>query len=299
MNYEPYMHIERLGNEEVEGIDEGTCYIFPKIDGTNGVIYFQDGKIKFGSRRNPLDDHDNQGFRRDVEADNPLMNRLGTYFTDFPETILYGEWLVPHTFKDYRTDAWRRFYIFDVQDKGKLLHYEVYSRWLFQYSLLAIPPQNILLNPAAKDFLFELDKNFYLVQDGKGPGEGIVIKNYGFTNKYGKQIWAKMVRNEFKDDHRTTMGVTPRECGAFEARILEDNVDVLGLILGKVRTNIIVEREGWRSQYIPELLGRVYHDFVVEEIWDILKTFKHPVIDFRQLQKHVIAAIKTAEPKLF
>jgi hypothetical protein len=30
-----YQHIERYGVDEVNGIDIGTCYIFPKIDGTN------------------------------------------------------------------------------------------------------------------------------------------------------------------------------------------------------------------------------------------------------------------------
>lgn len=33
-----YIHLEKLGKTEVEDITYGECYIFPKLDGTNGVI---------------------------------------------------------------------------------------------------------------------------------------------------------------------------------------------------------------------------------------------------------------------
>ena len=34
-----YMHLERYGNEEVEGIEQGTTYVFPKSDGTNAQVW--------------------------------------------------------------------------------------------------------------------------------------------------------------------------------------------------------------------------------------------------------------------
>jgi len=37
--FKKYQHIERYGNEEVEGIDLGDCYIFPKIDGTQAIVW--------------------------------------------------------------------------------------------------------------------------------------------------------------------------------------------------------------------------------------------------------------------
>ena len=39
MQYKSYQHIEKLGRDEVEGILNGKCYIQPKIDGTNSVLY--------------------------------------------------------------------------------------------------------------------------------------------------------------------------------------------------------------------------------------------------------------------
>ena len=32
-----YMHLERYGNEEVDGIEQGTTYVFPKLDGTKSI----------------------------------------------------------------------------------------------------------------------------------------------------------------------------------------------------------------------------------------------------------------------
>ena len=45
------MHLERYGNEEVEGIEQGTTYVFPKLDGTNAQLWYEGkGVIGAGSR---------------------------------------------------------------------------------------------------------------------------------------------------------------------------------------------------------------------------------------------------------
>lgn len=55
MQYKPYQHIERLGTQETEGILDGTCHIFPKIDGTNATVYLgDDGNLHGGSRKREL-----------------------------------------------------------------------------------------------------------------------------------------------------------------------------------------------------------------------------------------------------
>ena len=45
-----YQHVERFGNLEVQNIELGQCYIFPKIDGTNASVWLEDGDVKAGSR---------------------------------------------------------------------------------------------------------------------------------------------------------------------------------------------------------------------------------------------------------
>lgn len=47
MEFRKYQHVERFGTSEVEGIDLGTCYIYPKIDGTNASVWLgEDGTLR-------------------------------------------------------------------------------------------------------------------------------------------------------------------------------------------------------------------------------------------------------------
>ena len=63
MNFKEYQHIERFGTDEVEDIEIGICYIFPKIDGTNSSIWLDNGELKGGSRKRVLSlENDNAGF---------------------------------------------------------------------------------------------------------------------------------------------------------------------------------------------------------------------------------------------
>lgn len=57
-----YQHVERLGTTETNGIEMGMCYIFPKIDGTNSQLWFNEG-LQAGSRNRHLEvENDNAGF---------------------------------------------------------------------------------------------------------------------------------------------------------------------------------------------------------------------------------------------
>ena len=109
--FRKYTHLERFGNSAVRGIEIGECYIFPKIDGTNASVWYHDGKLCTGSRSRELSvENDNAGFHAWAIED----EKLKAFFAEYPSFRLYGEWLVPHSLKTYREDAWRKFYIFDV-----------------------------------------------------------------------------------------------------------------------------------------------------------------------------------------
>lgn len=104
MNFKKYQHVERYGTSAVDGIEKGECWVFPKLDGTNGSVWLgMDGKIRAGSRRRELSlEKDNQGFYASVLQD----ERIEQYLQKYPSHRLYGEWLVPHTLKTYRDNAW-------------------------------------------------------------------------------------------------------------------------------------------------------------------------------------------------
>lgn len=307
MEFIKYQHIERLGATEVQNIELGDCYVFPKIDGTNSSIWLHEGKLQAGSRTRHLTiEADNAGFLAwAVQQEN-----LIAYLQNNPTHRLFGEWLVPHSLKTYRQDTWRKFYVFDVaEDKApeeithegdshlKYLPYETYKPLLEQFNIDYIPTLCKIKNGSYEQFVNQLMTNIYLIEDGKGNGEGIVIKRYDFKNKYGRQAWAKIVTSEFKEKHAKEMG-SPDIKGK---SLVEESIAV------KFVTQALVEKEfskiesvdGWSSKFIPRLLNVVYYCIVKEEAWEFVKEHKNPVIDFKRLMHFVFSEVKKKKPELF
>jgi hypothetical protein len=297
--YRSYQHIEKITSElspNLEGLLEGTVYVFPKIDGSNAVVYSDNGVVRAGSRRRELtQDSDNFGFCKFVEA----QESLKSFFRAFPWAVLYGEFLIKHTVATYRQDAWRNFYVFDVLDSktDKYLSYEQYVPALEAHGLTYIPPQKILVNPEYKSLLYELDANTYLLQDGC-IGEGIVAKNYQYLNPNGEQIWGKIVRNEFKEQNKQVFGIPISENHPIEAEIVERMVTQA--FLDKEALKFIGEMGTEnRKELIPRLLETVWHTWITEDIYHILKNYKNPTVDFRRLRLQFIHRFKALKPDLF
>jgi len=291
IKFKKYQHLERFGNTEVNGIENGNCYIFDKIDGTNSSVWYdeEDGCIKVGSRKRELTlDKDNAGFYAYIlEQEN-----IKAFFNDNnnKNKILYGEFLVKHTIKDYRDDVWNKFYVFDVievEDTSiKYLHYEEYKELLESYNIEYIPCNKIIENGNIESFTKELENVTYLMKNGC-IGEGIVIKNYDFINRYGRIVWAKIVRNEFKEKHKKNIGTLEVKIDtSIEKEIV--NIFCTEEFIRKEFSKI----EEWNSKKIPELFGRVYYEFIKEETYNFVKKFKNPKIDFKILNQRIINKIK-------
>jgi len=294
--FRQYMHVERFGNDEVQGIELGGCYVFPKLDGTNASVWFRDG-IQAGSRKRHLSvDEDNAGFCAWAQGDNGLFG----FLSDMPHLRLYGEWLVPHSLKTYREDAWRKFYGFDVfdDDEDKYLPYEEYLPLLENYGIECIPPLCMMKNATYENLLVELGNNGFLIKDGQGSGEGIVIKNYGYKNRFGRTTWAKIVTNQFKEKHTKEMGAMVKNMKEMTEQTICDEF-VTPHLIDKTYAKIVNEMEGWNSKYIPRLLQTVYYDLVNEETWNFVKKLKSPTVNFKTLNGLSVLKIKELRPEIF
>lgn len=301
MEFKKYQHLERFGNDEVEGIELGKLYIFPKLDGTNAQVWLDDeGNIKAGSRNRELTlEKDNAGFYKFVLENENIKK----YLEKHPTHRLYGEFLVPHSLKTYREDAWRRFYIFDVcldKEDGSVeyIPYDIYKPLVEEFGLDYIPPIVTMTNGSYEYFIRTLDNNTFMIQDGKGVGEGIVIKNYDYYNKYKRQIWAKIVTNEFKEIHKREMGVNNIKTEkVIEQEIVDDYCTEA--FIEKEYSKILNETGEWDNRKIPMLLGRVFSELVKEETWNIIKKYKNPTINYKTLNALVINKIKTVKSDIF
>ena len=118
-----------------------------------------------------------------------------------------------------------------------------------------------------------------------------------FYNKYGRQTWGKLVRNEFKEKHRSTMGVPVDDVLTIEEKIVNDFVTKF--MVDKEFEKIKLAEDGWSSKLIPRLLHTVYYTLVTEETWNFLKLYKNPKIDFKRLQQMTTAKVKELRPDIF
>jgi hypothetical protein len=298
MEFNKYMHLERLGNSGVTDINKGICYIFPKLDGTNASLWLNsEGELQAGSRNRHLSvGADNAGFLNTMLSRDPEIN----FLSDNPSLRLFGEWLVPHTLKTYRADAWRKFYVFDVfcDDKQRFLSYPEYKLLFDTFhdksasmKVNFLAPIRILRNPSNEDIRRCVEENIFYIRENEGVGEGVVCKNYGYTNQWGKVVWAKVVGNHFKEKHNKEMGAPEGGGEILEEKIVREYID--RMFVHKAYNKILLEKNGqWEGRDIPRLLSTVWHDFINEEIWDILKKNKNPTIDFGYLNRLTVVSIK-------
>lgn len=321
--FRKYDHLERRDHREVRGLEAGLCWIFPKIDGTNASIYFDPelDEIMACSRNRVLgpEKQDNHGFHAWVHA--PDQAALRMFCRMHPQFVVYGEWLVPHSLKTYTDDSWRRFYVFDVFDREdeSYLSYDEYAK--FTELEWCIPPLCTIVNPTKADLLKIMEGNTYLIKDGEGIGEGIVIKNYGWKNFFGRQPWAKLVRNAFKETNKSAFGTPRREATkqveveivnqfVTEALVRKELAKILNAVQSEDRLQRIMETEFMelshaqilaerRKRVIPWILSQTYNCLIEEELWSALKKHRNPTIDFKLLQGLVTHKVKELLPEIF
>lgn len=313
MTFLRYPHLEHYGNEAVADIEFGVCHIFPKLDGTNASVWLEKDektgpKIVCGSRNRQLNWKLSTPFVETSEGDNQSDNagfaawmknqyRIHEFLINNPTFILYGEWLVPHTIKTYRQDAWRKFYVFDVFDRTteSFLSYDQYKGLLDAAGINYIPCVQTIKNPSYDNLVHAAKQNTFLMESGVG--EGIVIKNYEWKNKYNQVTWAKIVNSEFKEQNVKVF--SPSHV---------DNMTNAEKVVNKACTQALIEKEyakivnencGWSSRLIPRLLHTVYHSVVTEELWDCLKTINKGSVNFRELEQCCIKKVKETKPEIF
>lgn len=335
--FRKYDHLERKAHPDVADICFGTVHVFPKIDGTNASVWAEpvddpaldSVHVCCGSRKRVLSaNDDNHGFHAFVFGDDVRAIALRMFVMQFPDLVVYGVWLVPHTLKTYREDAWRRFYVFDVWSRvtKKYLPHFMYAATMANMGIDVIPPLAVIKDPSEEQLAGLRDvKNTYLIKDDVGVGEGIVLKNYDWTDKHGRQPWAKVVRGEFKDDNAKMFGPrlssgpkqVEREIVAALCTpefIRKEFAKVVNAVAKEAETRLILDTmepesdiemrwsafiEVNRGKIIPRFLGTVYHEFVTEECWAFVKKFKNPIVDFGKLQKLVTLVAKVTMKDIF
>ena len=285
-----YQHVERIGlcGNELDGLLNGTVWVFPKIDGANHCVYYDKDldRVAIASRNQLLSEgYDTTGFWHFADKHPEIAEFVKTH----RNLRVYGEYLTPHTIKSYYDDAWNKWYIFDIWDdeKAKWLEYiEVVNLVADDMrpqsrDITVIPDLARFVDPTMEDLLKAMDYDTFLLKEGE-QGEGIVIKNYDYVNPYGRRTWGKIVRETFKSKaHSKNKGekeVLPEET-AVESTMTQEFVSKE---FHKFTTDRGIE---WNMKMTPDFLKHIWREWWVDCSFDALADLKS--VDMKAVRKTV------------
>ena len=289
--YKSYTHVLRIDKDEVQGILCGDVIVMPKLDGTNASLFVEDCVIYAGSRHRQLQEgNDNADFRKSlIEKGDELFPQVLKYLSEHPHHIVYGEWLgapgnsFPGHIKSYLNQG---FFVFDVYDLDteSYIPYDVYSPAFGDYDKL-IPVIGKFHNPSREEIEKCLDKTDYNLAPGS-KGEGIVIKNYDFRDKWGNIQIAKIVRDEYLQ--QKSMSKKPILAGQNEENFV--NTFCTDAFMSKCQAKVMntLDMDEWVNdkKSIGMFLNLCLNDLMEEEFWGHFKK-KKGTVDLSRIQQLV------------
>lgn len=307
------MHVERIDSDDVQGLLDGKCSIFPKMDGSNMGVYSEDGEMRMMSRNKEIT-YTEEPFAVFARS----HKNIARFVRDFPGLRLYGEWMVPHTVKSYIPEVWGRWFVFDIMvespgseytymDKDRnerhldcrdleYIPYDDYVPLLEAYGIEYVDRICEEESPSLERLGEIADKeDTWMMADGCG--EGIVVKRYGYSNPYGRSIWAKVINSEyskFKVESRKLKMEAKLAGGSAEYKIARTYVTPD--VVNKEYDRILADKG---VVYPGQLLGTMFHVLVKENMWDALKKFRVVEINFRTLRRECDQRVKMTRPEVF
>lgn len=275
--FKPYPKIHRLGKDETMSLSgsilDGTVYVQEKLDGANASIWMDDeGNIRCGSRTQDVTEKPFNGFPEYVLGHDGIR----AYLRANPLHRLYGEWLVRHTV-GYNETSYRKFYLFDIElAHGENMEIQTMYMEAETYGIETAHFVGKFENPTPQQVEAYCGKSQYGQK-----GEGVVIKNPSFRNKFGDPCHAKIVTQEFKEDNGVTFGGNNKDSDTYEEMYTVNKYMTLERVRKIVQKIEAIDGKAKLSD-IPKVQSMAYHDMLVEEIWEISQ--KKKVVDFAKLQ---------------
>jgi hypothetical protein len=283
-----YCDIERLGTPENEGmfnINEDTIEISEKVDGGNGSFWIddKDNLIHFGSRNRDLT------LENDTKMFAGFQLQLREHLKDkklHPDYIYYIEWMAIHTI--HYTKA--PFVIgFDIRIKrsmnkeGEGLFLARESREK-EFERLGIENCPLIWRGTVKE-LKELNIRD-LIPKSKyfdGYAEGIVIKNYNRKHPYNNyQLYAKLVRDEFKEDNKAIFGSVKQKISDSSRIISTYCTDAR---IRKAVLQFVDNGDKLNLRLMSKVPHYIIKDIFKEEIIEIIDNYKF--IDIKEIRSKI------------
>ena len=292
MTFKKYPEIERLGTEDVQEIlnySEDTIVIEEKMDGGCGCVWQEEDGIHFGSRNRDLTlEGDKKAFQMYQEL---LRKHLATLEAEGiklnPDYYYYIEWMQKHTINYTNVPP----YIgFDIRLKrniegtgaGLFLGRETREQEFNRLKIENVPlVWRGTVGELKKLSLIELiPKSKYY----DGYAEGIVIKNLCRKHpRENHQLYAKLVREEFKEDNKAVFGSIRSKTTDTQKIIKQYITDAR--IRKMIMKLINEENKPLTKELMKELPRKVMKDMLEEEISTIFLDYSF--LDFKEIRSVV------------
>ena len=293
-NFRKYTHVERLGTEECDGLlDNDRVIVTAKVDGSNGSVWWDGDSCRMvcASRNYELTQgiDDNAGFRSWCASEGEEQNSLREFCQAHPTLVVYGEWMgrdaFVGAFKGYDPAAKGSLVIFDVFDRETGLYISD-DFWRPMLASAGLEPWfvkvlAVLNHPDMSDVLAVAKSNDFLLEGTGAVGEGVVCKVADWRNRFGRQVYGKLVLNEFKKQRkRPSTAVFDIEQEIITYYLTDSELDKT---IAKICVRCNVEKFDPDSRKMMGMLvSMCWHD-LLGECPNYVKRFKNPKIDFARL----------------
>lgn len=272
-----YVDVERLNTPENSTMfdhPDDEVIIETKVDGGNGQFWIEDGMLHLGSRNRDMTvERDEKAFANQQKW---LQSHLSTRLHLInPNYRFFIEWMARHTI--YYGDKIPPVIGLDILPiegafgrKPLFLGRKAKEEEFAKLEIPCVALKGIFKVKELNDELYKKLTESSVYYSGKD--EGCVVKNYGRTNVWGRQMFAKIVLDEFKETNRAVFGSAKKDTSD-TIKIVESYCTP-----ARVRKRILaLTTEGGQSldrKLMHLLPTAVCQDIFKEETTAILKNYK-------------------------
>lgn len=264
-----YIDIVRYGKRGTENVlKKGDIIsITEKIDGANASFRLDSDNpigVTCYSRNKALNENNRLRGFYDYVLDNivPIKDKLNSNY------VYFGEWLVSHKVS-YKEDKYYKFYLFSIYDieKEKYLEDTIVKSEAKRLNLLTtnyfyegefISFEHLMSFVGKSDMTLESNN-----------GEGIVVKNVNYEDRFGKQCFVKLVTEAFAEVQKQKKPKDPNANNPLKELVLsvltKARVEKMIYKLideGVLKENLTIEDMG---TILKNINIRIYEDIMKEE----------------------------------
>lgn len=285
MTQKKYTDVTRLGHKSTLGVLTvgDNIVIQEKIDGANASFTIIDDELRVFSRNTELS----------------LENTLGGFYNfvfncDFTELnadyIYFGEWLNQH--KVTYEGNMKKFFLFDIYSKSqcKYLDFEVVQSEATRLNLNLVPVFFVGKYESFEQLQEYVGKTMLNGKLGDvETGEGIVVKNVDYVDKFGNQMYVKLVTDKFIEVQKQKPAKDPSAYLSTPEYIFAESVATyprVEKIIFKLRDENIISED-----IEPKQFGLLFKECNIRTWEDILKEESDSItsdMDTEKLRKFVL-----------